>query len=897
MTTTSNRERTLKQLVDGVKLSKEIITTAMLTFKPEAVVPNIEANYKRLDDLFKNNVNENGFLDITATDVQLEVFRPHVTTMGYIINIALATYKIFSETQLDCVLKSLFTTIVPANTDIKQHILTAYSELVYREAWNKVAEPLLNYASLVQSISSPRSNHFAVYHTELDRCEEGCMVNLEKKMAPMSQNDFIMLWERAFNSMVRQSRDIRDMFLSMPKELLEASLFTDTTAKSDDTEPNNNDVIVIKGKDQSETVVVAQDDLEEGEIIGSTQEEGEITGNTQENNSMVMTQQKESETAVIVHNEENQSEFVVALQGELEEGEIRGSTQEDMQNSKEAAAAQEEHVKPIGPDHYNKQSGTAEYEPNKDQDDDVFYNASQENLNGNSPNIEMETVILQEKQTADSENSDKDKDEGDASNDITSEQFADPENEQMEEDVANIPIDEELDGNDANIENGVGGTLADIQDEEDDNFFDAREDWYDPKEGHEGIADDTQSGTQVPSIEQDEEIVDISQTETPMILEERDEGIADQAQIATQISLEEQDKDIADHSQTETPMILEEQGEGVTVYTQIATQIPSTEQVAPHSIDTPAPHNLQSTKDVSDDPMGLDEDDILPPKKQKIDGSINQSPRASTITQTVEDFFKSGAPNPYIYNKLSYEKYLARFNSFSYIRSQNNTINLESTSRDSEKILRLYSPLSASKWGSPMHVNTKAKVPSPPAGLLVRTDENQKDSPSNVIFDRGDISSQEYNPPATPIAHIPSPITSDPTSSSLLGKRSIDDITNPNVNYNQHTPQLSPPLHDQTSQSSGLSSPEQTHSLPVLPSTEKQRMFIEKTVPDYDQLVNIQDPPASSSTISRVNYVYQTTDEIIASNVSSPYVCKKTRYRTSMLEPGSYTRRRRKKGL
>ncbi|KAI8888468.1 hypothetical protein K501DRAFT_329824 [Backusella circina FSU 941] len=402
MSSESNRAQMLKQLVDGVQVSKEIITTAMLMYKPEGIVPKIEANYKKLNDLFKNHLDDNGFLNMTNTAAQIEAFKPHIFTMVYIINIALATFKLFSATQLDGVLKSLFTAIVPVNTDIQQHIVMAYSELLHREAINKKAD-CLNLSSLIRSIRSTRPNHIAVYDPQLDRCEEECIVNLENGMSPMSQGDFIMLWERAFNSMVRQSREIRNMLLAVPKEIVEASLSTKFNVKSGNAKLNNNNqhaMMSEEEEDQSEIVGSAQEYIESGKDAMIVQEEDQDDGDddvfTHANEELIDMEAEQIEEESDDNSANTETEMLVLQDEQNANNDNGGKDKDDEDDSSNIASEQltnaeikqmkdaanisaEEKLDNNSAD-YKNEAGVAPGEQNDnidedDDSDDIFFDA------------------------------------------------------------------------------------------------------------------------------------------------------------------------------------------------------------------------------------------------------------------------------------------------------------------------------------------------------------------------------------------------------------------------------------------------------------------------------------------------------------------------------------------
>jgi hypothetical protein len=58
--------------------------------------------------------------------------------------------------------------------------------------------------------------------------EEQALNKLKSNIEPMKQDDFIMAWETAFSSMIRQSKVIRNAFFAIPKEIIEASESTAT---------------------------------------------------------------------------------------------------------------------------------------------------------------------------------------------------------------------------------------------------------------------------------------------------------------------------------------------------------------------------------------------------------------------------------------------------------------------------------------------------------------------------------------------------------------------------------------------------------------------------------------------------------------------------------------------
>jgi hypothetical protein len=192
--------------------------------------------------------------------------------MVSVINLGLATFKLFSETELDQVLKSLFTAIVPANTDILQRIATAYTQLLHKVAFRKAMTYNGDLATLLTEIKPTQLDWLEMYHIELTRSENRCLSQLAHEMAPMKQGEFTMLWECALNSMIRQSRIIRDVILKIPNELIEASEQPDAT---------RHETTIRESIPENDTLTAANDDIDA--TIVATANDGNAVADTIDN--------------------------------------------------------------------------------------------------------------------------------------------------------------------------------------------------------------------------------------------------------------------------------------------------------------------------------------------------------------------------------------------------------------------------------------------------------------------------------------------------------------------------------------------------------------------------------------------------------------------------------------
>ncbi|KAI8883492.1 hypothetical protein K501DRAFT_272619 [Backusella circina FSU 941] len=252
--TKDQQEQILKRLIDGVYISKEIIITLMLRYKPEGIVENIQANYKAINDS----------PDIVGQLAQLEISKPHIITMVSIINTALATYKLLSNTQLDYVLLSLFTAVLPVDTDILLLTLKAYSELLKRVAFRRAVAYSDEFSLLIRVIKPTRSDIMHVFDEHLNKCGSQCIELLHDGAEPMRN--------------LKQSRNIRNVQLEIPKELVEAAkprktvntenTGVESTQKSRDKDNGNSSTgILFDARKDLNTTATEDEDDEESEDV------------------------------------------------------------------------------------------------------------------------------------------------------------------------------------------------------------------------------------------------------------------------------------------------------------------------------------------------------------------------------------------------------------------------------------------------------------------------------------------------------------------------------------------------------------------------------------------------------------------------------------------------------
>jgi hypothetical protein len=281
MTCNGNQAQIVKQLIDGFRLSKNIIVTCILMYKPDGIVNKIKADYDQIEGilLVENKRNESSLLKkkhealfdldssnsyfLNSTSLvnslpQLDSSKQDIIAMVSAINIALATYRIFSATQLDFVLKVLFTQVIPVNTDITQRIIIAYSELLHRVAYDKGLLLSWESAVLIQETKAIRPDWVAPYHSQLAEYEEQALDKLKSNIEPMEHDSFIMAWETAFSSMIRQSKVIRNAFFAIPKEIIKAS------------EPTATNEIDLGDDDDEEYF-----DAVEGDLLGQHELDGD----------------------------------------------------------------------------------------------------------------------------------------------------------------------------------------------------------------------------------------------------------------------------------------------------------------------------------------------------------------------------------------------------------------------------------------------------------------------------------------------------------------------------------------------------------------------------------------------------------------------------------------------
>jgi hypothetical protein len=124
------------------------------------------------------------------------------------INLSLASYRVLTKTQIQWVLKNLFTNIVPVGTDISAGVGIAYKTLLHTTIMDLPSEPLRtkltrmwykirNYVPIPLDLDAD-----ACYH--LLQMENECLDSLRDNMAPARAEEYTSNWIAAMSLMINK---------------------------------------------------------------------------------------------------------------------------------------------------------------------------------------------------------------------------------------------------------------------------------------------------------------------------------------------------------------------------------------------------------------------------------------------------------------------------------------------------------------------------------------------------------------------------------------------------------------------------------------------------------------------------------------------------------------------